>query len=101
MSGNSQDSDFENNHLQLHLTRLRTLLSSATGRLVAACLRPQFLFVFIRVVMAKKHKIGNFSLTPETRNARKLIKGSKGLEFSLVSNKNLVKILPSSGWAQG
>jgi len=29
------------------------------------------------------------------------MKGSKDLDFSLVSNKNLRKIPPSSGWAKG
>jgi len=32
-----------------------------------------------------------------TRNARKLIKGSKDLDFSLVSNENFSEILLSSG----
>ena len=36
-----------------------------------------------------------------TRNARKLIKGSKGSDSSLVSNENFSEILWSSGWALG
>jgi len=39
----------------------------------------------------------NFS----TRNARKLIKGSKDSDSSLVSNQNLCEILWPSGWALG
>jgi len=35
------------------------------------------------------------------RNARKLIKGSKDLDLSLVSNDNFGEILWSSGWAVG
>jgi len=36
-----------------------------------------------------------------TRNARKLIKGSKDLDSSLVSNENISEILWPSGWAVG
>jgi len=36
-----------------------------------------------------------------TKNARKLIKGSKDLNSILVSNKNFSKILWLSGWALG
>jgi len=36
-----------------------------------------------------------------TRNARKSIKGSKGLGSSLVSNENFSEILWPSGWALG
>jgi len=39
----------------------------------------------------------NFS----TRNARKLIKGSKDLDSSLVSNENFRETLWPSGWALG
>jgi len=35
------------------------------------------------------------------QNARKPIKGSKNLDFSLVFNKNLSKTLPSCGWSLG
>jgi len=36
-----------------------------------------------------------------TRNDRKLIKGSKDLDSSLVSNKNLIQKIPSSSWGPG
>jgi len=36
-----------------------------------------------------------------TRNLSKSIKVSKDSDFSLISNKNLSKILPSSGWGLG
>jgi len=36
-----------------------------------------------------------------TRNARKLMKGSKDSDSSLVSNENLSEILASSSWALG
>jgi len=36
-----------------------------------------------------------------SRNARKPTKGSKNLDSSLVSNNNLIEILPSCGWSPG
>jgi len=47
--------------------------------------------------------INLFSLDNDfrTRNIRKLIKGSKDSDASLVSNENFSKILRPSGWALG
>jgi len=46
-------------------------------------------------------KFSFFSHNFRTRNARKLIKGSKDLDFNLVSIKNLSKILSTIDWGPG